>query len=90
MRLSIKAVIAILDNKNWSRPQIAKVFGVTTMQVWLYYTGKTKTPGPKVCMNIYNNIKLEGTQVLIDIYETYKDLEEHYNLEVNDGKAVQG
>lgn len=82
IKLSIQAFVNILEDKNWSRPQIAKTIGVTTYQVYCYSIGKTKTPGPKICMNIYKNVAIEGKKVLINAYNSYEDLEQHYNVEV--------
>lgn len=87
-KLSIQAFVNILESKNWSRPQIAKTIGVTPYQVYLYSTGVTKTPGPKICMSIYKNINLEGEEVLINAYNSYEDLEQHYNVEVGDDSSM--
>lgn len=75
--LSLPAVMAILISKRWSKPQIAKAIEVSPLQVHYYAIGKTKVPNAKVCMNIFNNITIEGKAPLVDVYKSYEELEEH-------------
>lgn len=87
LKLSLPAYVNILESKNFSKAQIAKSIGVTPYQIYLYRLGKTKCPRAVICMNIFNGPKIEGKSVLIDIYSTYQDLEEHYNIEVESDRA---
>lgn len=82
IKLSLPAYVAILESKNWTKTQIATSIGVTPYQIYLYGNGKTKRPRAVICMNIYNGVKLEGKNVLIDLYSSYEDLKSHYDIEV--------
>lgn len=75
--LSLPAVMNILISTRWSKPQIAKAIGVTPLQVHYYSNGKTKVPNPQVCMNIFNNLTIEGKAPLLNIYKNYEELEAH-------------
>ncbi len=83
IKLSLPAYIKILESKKWNRTQIGKSIGVTPFQVYLYGKGTTKQPKAEICMNIFNGTKIEGKSVLLDLYESYEELENHYNREVN-------
>lgn len=82
IKLSLPAYIKILETKNWSKPQIGASIGVTPYQVYLYGKGDTKRPRAVICMNIFNGVKIEGKNVLIDLYSSYEDLKDHYDIEV--------
>lgn len=75
--LSLPAIMDILISKRWSKPQIARAIGVSPLQVHYYATGKTKVPNPKVCMDIFNNLTLDGKAPLVNHYGSYEELEEH-------------
>lgn len=77
--LSLPAIMAVLISKRWSKPQIAKAIGVSPLQVHYYSTGKTKVPNPQVCMNIFNNITIEGKAPLVNHYKSYEELKSHLN-----------
>jgi transcriptional regulator with XRE-family HTH domain len=80
IRLPLKSVITLLQEKHYNNPIIAKKIGVTSLQVHYYHRGKTLKPSPMVCMKIFNNFVVEGDHILVDIYKDYSELENHYKL----------
>ena len=78
-RMAQSSVVRYLKGQGLSLSKQAPMWGVTSLQVHYYKTGKTKQANPEVCMNVFNNIKIEGLPVLLDFYETYEDLEQAYN-----------
>lgn len=77
IRLSLPAIINILISNRWSKPQIARTIGVSALQVHYYSNGKTKEPSPKICMSIFDKITIEGKAPLVDLYQSYEELENH-------------
>jgi hypothetical protein len=80
VRLPLKSAITLLQEKHYTNPIIAKSIGVTPLQVHYYHRGKTIKPSAIVCMRIFNSFKVNNKHILIDIYKTYEELEEHYKL----------
>ena len=77
IKLSLPAIINILISNRWSKPQIARSIGVSPLQVHYYSTGKTKIPNPQICMNIFDRLTIEGKAPLVDVYQSYEELENH-------------
>ena len=80
----ITIITHYLETKKWTKNQVCKAIGVTPYQVYCYATGKTITPSPTICLNIFNNLKFEGLNCLVDIYSNHCDLIEH-NEAVSNG-----
>jgi len=80
IRVSIQVAVNLIREQRYSNPQIAKILGVTALQVHYYSIGKTKTPKPKVCMKLYKNFKVEGKSLLLNIYKNFNDLQHHYSI----------
>ncbi len=78
--LNLTTIITDHMNRNWTRPQLAKVLGVTPLQIHLYKNGTTKSPKPQVCKAIFDNLSIDGKQCLIDIYNSIEDLEKHLKV----------
>jgi hypothetical protein len=79
-KMSIQSLCLLLRDSNWSKPQIGATIGVTELQVYNYMSGKTLTPKVNVCKNVWDNIKVEGKPVLINVYNTPEELEQHYEI----------
>jgi len=77
--MSLAGLVSHLKGQGLSLNKQAKLWGVTSLQVHYYKTGKTKQANPEVCMNVYKNIKVEGKPVLINNYDSYEALEQAYN-----------
>ena len=80
VKMKLTAVMSMLHTRNWTNPQIGKTIGVSTLQAHYYHIGKTLQPSAKVCKAIYDNIEVEGKQVLIDLYSTPEELIQHFNI----------
>ena len=78
--LSLIGFIEVLLSKRWTKKQIAGKIGVSELQVHYYHNGTTKTPNPQVCKNILDKIKIDGHQVLVSLYDSVEDLEEHLEV----------
>jgi len=53
-----------------SNPQLAKVLGVSTDQVYKYASGHTATCSDKVVNAFYDNLEINGEPVLIDYFQS--------------------
>ncbi len=71
---SIKEVCIQLQKDGLSLDNIGKLLNVSRLQVNNYIIGKTKTPKPQVAFNIWDNVKLEGLPVLLDLYKNPEHL----------------
>jgi len=77
--MSLSALVVHLKSQGLSLSKQAKLWGVTSLQVHYYKTGKTKQANPSVCMHVYENIKVDSLPVLIDIYKSPEDLQQAYD-----------
>jgi len=80
IKVSIQVAINLIKEQRYTNPQIAKVLGVTTLQVHYYSIGKTKLPKPEVCLNLYKGFIVDGKHLLLNIYKNFDDLQHHYSI----------
>ena len=80
LKLSMQAAINLLYQNRYNKTNIAKLLGVTPLQVYYYAIGKTKTPKPEICWRLYHNFNIEGKHILFNMYKDYNDLKHHYSL----------
>lgn len=76
--MSLSGLVTHLKSQGLSLEKQAPMWGVTKLQVHYYKTGHTQQASPKVCMHVYENIKVDGLPVLIDNYDTLEDLKQAY------------
>ena len=81
-RMNLANIIALLQDNRYNNTQISKLLGVTPLQVHYYKIGKTKNPSPTIVMNLLTKFQIQGVRYLADIYEDFKDLENHYRITV--------
>lgn len=80
LKVSMSTAIQLLYEQRYTNPQISNILGVTPLQVHYYAIGKTKVPKPEVCYKLYQNFKVDGKSLLLDIYKDFDDLKHHYDL----------
>ncbi len=66
--LPIRTVVAYLSDSGISYEKIAKLWGVSKLQVHYYSNGKTKRPSVKVAKSIYDNTMINNKKVVLDDY----------------------
>jgi len=80
--MDLKSIVSLLHEQHYTNKDIGTMLGVTKLQVHYYHRGKTKTPSALVCKAIYDNVRFNGKPILIDLYKTPKELEIHYEREL--------
>jgi len=85
LHISLPVAIHMLHEKHYTNPMIAKIIGVTSLQVHYYHKGETKQPKVQICMAFYKGFIIDGNRILLNLYKTVEDLHQHYDLykEVN-------
>ena len=66
--------------KHLTNQQLAKVLGVTPHQIYLYASGKTKSPKDSVIDKIYDNLQYNGERVVLDIFKDEDDYLQHRKI----------
>ena len=79
-RMSLPAIISLLQEKHYTNPIIAKKIGVTSLQVHYYHRGTTKAPKATVCMKLFTEFTFDGKHMLVDLYKDYDELEHHVEI----------
>lgn len=79
-RVSLRSVITYWSDSGVSYEKLAKIWGVSKLQVFNYATGKTKKPSVETAMAIYNTTPLEGKKVVIDNYKNERHLLDSYEM----------
>jgi predicted transcriptional regulator len=73
--LPLMAAMHLLTERKYTKPHIAKLIGVSPLQVHYYATGKTKCPTPIICKEILDNFN-----ILISTYKSVEELEAHLEI----------
>ncbi len=75
VKMTIQEVVNYFLKYN-TKDTVAKKLGVTPHQVYLYATGKTKSPHNRIVDNVYDNLMINGERIILDFF---KDEEEYLN-----------
>jgi predicted transcriptional regulator len=75
LELPLMAAMHLLIERKYTKPHIAALIGVSTLQVHYYATGKTKCPTPIICKAILDNFN-----ILINIYKSIEELDSHLEI----------
>jgi hypothetical protein len=85
--VSLTTAINLIREQKLTDKMIGSIIGVTKLQVFYYSNGTTKSPAPKICKAIFDNFTINGEHLLVDLYDTYEELLQHYErVEVYNGK----
>lgn len=88
IELSIKSLVDILlKDQLMTKDEVAEVLGIIPLQVYNYEIEKTLTPRPNVAWHIWNNVQVNGKQVLIKDYVTPDILERKYKRWLENQKS---
>ena len=68
--ISLIGLIDHLKEKGLSYPMIARLFGTCPAQIGLYKRGETKTCGIKVGASVLRQIRIEGSLVVLDFWDS--------------------
>ena len=80
IQMSVRKLVVYLSDSGISYEKIAKLWGVSKLQVFYYGKGVTKKPGVKVAMRIYENTSFEGTPVVLEGYANLEHLKASYEM----------
>lgn len=74
--MSLKEAVNYATSK-LTMPQVARVLGVSSNQIYKYTTGYTTTCRDEVIDKIYDNFKISGEPILVNVFN---DEEEYLQL----------
>ncbi len=80
VQVGIKSLVAYLSDSGVSYEKIAKMWGVSKLQIFNYAKGKTKRPSAQIAMSIYESTTFEGKPVVLDHYADLQHLENTYKM----------
>jgi len=72
--MKISELIQTLKDEGLTVVAMAKLFGISILQVQLFADGRSKNPGAKTALGIYRHISIDGEPLIIENFRGKQDI----------------
>jgi len=76
----VRTLVNYLSDSGVSYEKIAKLWGVSKLQVFYYSNGKTKRPSVKVAMAVFTTTMFEGKKAILEHFHSEEHLKTSFEM----------